>query len=133
MARGIDFIIEVNTGTDASPIWTKVAGQRGGKLTRGTDDLDLTSKDGSGWEDSDYGNLSWGIESDGLLTEGDAGYLALENAYMNRQKIKVHMKTAGGSKYEGKVLIQDFPIDAPHDDLVTYEVKLKGCGPLSKL
>lgn len=133
MARGVDFVIKVNTGTVGSPVWTKVAGQRGGKLTRGADELDLTSKDGNGWEDVDYGLLNWGIESDGLLTEGDAGYVALENAFMGKQKIMVHMLTAGGTKYQGTAMITDFPIDAPHDDLVTYEFKLKGAGALSKI
>lgn len=133
MPRGIDYVLEVNTGTDATPVWTKVAGQRGGKLTRGAEDLDISSKDANGWEDSDYGLLSWGIESDGLLTEGDAGYIALENAFMSKTKIKAHIKTASGTKYEGRVMITDFPIDSPHDDLVTWEVKLKGCGALSKI
>ncbi|MED4586672.1 phage major tail protein, TP901-1 family [Brevibacillus choshinensis] len=132
MARGVDFLIFVNTGTEGSPVWTKVAGQRGATLNREAETLDMTSKDNSGWADADYGNLSWGIDGDGLLVENDAGYLALENAFMSKQPVKVRLQTAASNKYEGSAIITSFPIEAPYDDNAAYNVTLTGKGALTK-
>ncbi|MCP8970572.1 phage major tail protein, TP901-1 family [Ectobacillus ponti] len=133
MARGLDFIIKVNTGTIASPTWTTVAAQRGGTLKRDADTLDLTTKDSAGWQELDYGLRSWGIEADGLLVENDAGYLALENAYMTRTKVQVFAQTAAGSKYQGMAVLKSFPIEMPYDDSATYKVTFEGSGALQKI
>jgi TP901-1 family phage major tail protein len=133
MAKGIDFIINVNTGTEGIPVWTKVAGQRGGSLSRGADTFDSTSKDSDGWLQNEVGFKNWELSSEGLLVETDAGYTALEDAFMNDEKVKVQMVTAGGNKYEGFAIITDFPVDAPYDDLATYSITLLGDGALSKV
>lgn len=133
MARGVDFLIYVNTGTEGSPVWTLVAGQRGGTLNREAETLDMTSKDNFGWTDADYGNLSWSIEGDGLLVENDAGYLHLENAFMNKSVVMVRFETAAGNKYEGDAIITSFPIEAPYDDNATYSITLTGKGALTKV
>lgn len=128
MARGVDFLIFVNTGTIVTPVYTKVAGQRGGTFTREADTLDMTSKDNFGWSDADYGVLSWSIEGDGLLEEADAGYLKLENAFMAKEVVKVRWQTAGGTTWTGDAIITSFPVEAPYDDSATYSVTLTGKG-----
>jgi TP901-1 family phage major tail protein len=104
MARGVNFLLYVNTGSDATPVWTKVAGQKGGTLNRGYDTLDVTSKDNIGWQDEEYGNANWSIEADGLLVEDDAGFLALEDAFEQAKYVKVRFQTQAGNKYEGSRL-----------------------------
>ena len=73
MARGVNFLIYVEDKTTPDT-FIKVAGQRGGTLTREYDTLDVTSKDNFGWSDEEYGVASWSIEADGLLVENDAGF-----------------------------------------------------------
>lgn len=128
MAKGISFILEANTGTEAVPVWTKVAGQRGGTLNRSKETIDNTSKDTDGWVEKDYGLGEWGIDADGLLVESDAGYRALEDAFMNNTILQVRWVTGAGHKYTGKVLITDFPQEGPYDGEATYSVTLEGTG-----
>ena len=132
MARGVNFLLYVNTGTDATPVWTKVAGQKGGTLNRGYDTIDITSKDNSGWQDEEYGNANWSIEADGLLVEDDAGFLALEAAFEGADYVKVRFQTQAGNKYEGSAIISDFNVEAPYDDQATYSLTLNGKGAYTK-
>jgi len=133
MAKGVDFIINVNTGTVDLPVWTKVAGQRGASLSRGAETLDSTSKDSNGWQRNEVGTKNWELSSEGLLVESDTGYGALEDAFMNDEKVKVQMVTAAGNKYEGFAIITDFPVEAPYDDLATYSITLLGDDALEKV
>lgn len=103
-----------------------------GTFNRSADTLDLTSKDNAGWQDEDYGIQSWSIEGDGVLVEDDAGYLALEDAFMNRKSVKVRFETEKGAQYEGDAIITDFPVEAPYDDLATYSITLNGKGEPTK-
>lgn len=132
MARGVNFLLYINTGTAQTPVYTKVAGQRGGTFNRSSDTLDLTSKDNAGWQDEDYGTASWSIEADGLLVESDAGYAALENAFDDKTYVLVRWETAAGNKYEGQAIITDFSTEAPYDDSATYSITLNGKGQYTK-
>ena len=133
MARGVNFLIFINTSTDGSTEnYVKVAGQRGGTFNRSADTLDITSKDNFGWQDEDYGVMSWSIEGDGLLVEDDAGYKALEDAFMAREFVKVRWETAAKTQYEGQAVITDFPVEAPYDDSATYSITLNGKGEPTK-
>lgn len=128
MARGVDFLIMVNTGTAETPTYTNVGGQRGGTINFETDTIDLTSKDNYGWSFEDYGIASWNIEGDGIFSESDATHDAIIDAFMNKEAIKVRYKYPSGQAYEGTCIITEFPIEAPYDDVATYSVTLQGQG-----
>ena len=130
--KGLDILISVNTGTAETPTWTVVAGQRGAELSRSADTFDSTSKDSEGWKDNEAGLKEWSIETDGLLIEDDEGYQALEEAFMNSEKVKVQFASKTGAKYSGMAVVTSFPISAPYDDLVTYTCSLTGAGKLTK-
>ncbi|MEB6213526.1 phage major tail protein, TP901-1 family [Enterococcus casseliflavus] len=131
--KGIDFLVKVNTGTTELPNYVSVAGQRGASLSRDAETMDSTSKDSQGWNENLSGFKSWSIDSDGLLVEDDAGYLALEDAYMEGEPVIISLTTASGNKYEGKAIVTSLPLDAPYDDLATYEVTFTGTGALAKV
>lgn len=133
MGKAIDFLIFVNTGTDASPVWSKVAGQRSGTLNRSYETIDVTTKDSDGFIEEDYGWGTWGIDGDGVLFETDAGFIALEDAFDNAEKVIVRFQTGAGNKYEGPMIITDFPIEAPYDDTATYSLTLNGVGKPTKV
>lgn len=130
--KGIDFVINVNTGTDAAPVWTKVGGQRGASLSRSSDTFDATNKDSLGWKEFEAGFKEWSIEADGLVLTTDIGYVALETAYTSGAKVKVQIIDANGADYTGSAIVTDLPIDMPYDDLVTYSCTLQGTGALTK-
>jgi TP901-1 family phage major tail protein len=130
--KGINFLVMVNTGTDTTPVYTKVAGQRGATLNRSAETLETTSKDSDGFKEFETSFKEWSIEADGLLVDGDAGFEALEDSFMNGTKLKAQLQTSSGDKYEGMVIITDLPIEAPYDDMATYSVTLQGTGFLTK-
>lgn len=130
--KGINFLVMVNTGTAEAPVYTKVAGQRGASLSRDAETMDTTSKDTDGWNESIAGFKSWSIEADGLFTENDEGYLALETAYMNGDTVLINLTTPSGGKYEGNAIITSFPLEASYDDVATYELSFTGTGELTK-
>lgn len=119
------YIKDAETGQD-------LGGQRGATLNRSAETLDATSKDGAGWQENVQGLKSWGIDADGLLVESDAAYGILEEAFLNSEKVVAYIELPSGNRYEGDCIITDFPIEAPHDDLVTYSVSLTGTGALAK-
>lgn len=130
--KGIDFVINVNTGTDALSVWTKVGGQRGASLSRSADTFEATTKDSLGWKEFEAGFKEWSIEADGLVLTSDVAYTALETAYTTGAKVKVQIEDGSGSDYAGFAIVTDLPIDMPYDDLVTYSCTLQGTGALEK-
>lgn len=133
MAKGLDFLVLINTGTSAAPSFKPIAAQRGATLNRSAETLDVTSKDSEGWKENLAGLKEWSIDADGLLVESDKGFKALEDAYMNSEKIKIQLQTASGNKYEGDAIIVDAPIEAPYDDVATYSFSFTGAGKLTKI
>lgn len=132
-SKGLDFLVLVNTGTSIAPSLKPIAAQRGATLNRSAETLDVTSKDSEGWKENLAGLKEWSIDADGLLIESDAGFKALEDAFMDSEKIKIQLQTASGNKYEGDAIITDFPIEAPYDDVATYSLSFTGAGKLAKI
>lgn len=123
---GVDFLIYVNTGTIASPTWVLVAGQRNGRLSRRTDEANLTSKDSKGWHRGKPSLLHWSIDFDGLIVEGDAGQDKLDEVWRNRQQVQVRMVTEAGTKHTGLATITDLSEAAPYDAEATMSGTLTG-------
>lgn len=130
--NGVNFKIYVNTGEEATPNFVSVGGQRGGKLNRSGDTVDVTTKDDNGWKASRVGLLEWSIDGDGIFISDDEGYALLETAFLEKEPVLVKMAVASGLKYEGLAVVTDFPLDMPYDNEVTYSVKLQGMGALTK-
>lgn len=128
---GCDYVIYVNTGTIAVPVWTKVAGQRGGSLKRSTAEADLTTKDSNNWHEGAPTIRSWSLDGDGLIIENDTGYGALKTAWANNEKVQVKLETPDGNTEIGMATITDFSGDFPYDAESTYTVSLVGSGSLT--
>lgn len=130
--KGIDIVVQVNTGTDSSPSWTTIGGQQGGSLNLETDDIDVTDKDGSGWTERLAGIRDWSIDFDGLHSDTDSGLQELFDEYMNHNQVNVRFQMANGDVYEGDANISDLTVDAPHDDAATASGTLNAAGKLQK-
>lgn len=124
--KGIDFLIGV---TDNGK--TKIlGGQRGCTLNRSSDTIDVTTKDSEGWQENLSGLKNWGIDTDGMIIQGDEAYDYLEECFMESKELDVYLTTPVGKKYTGKAVITDFPLEAPYDDAATYSVSFTGTGKL---
>ncbi|SFG10667.1 phage major tail protein, TP901-1 family [Sporolactobacillus nakayamae] len=112
---------------------TILAGQRNATLNRSTDTIETTAKDSEGgWKENEAAFKEWSIDADGLLVESDAAYDTLEEKFNNSEKVDVVIIMQNGSKYKGKAVLNDFPIEMPYDDMATYSSSFTGDGPLTK-
>jgi len=142
VTKGIDFIVNVNTGTEASPTWTPVAGQRGASLTLNADTIDITSKDSNNWKEVVAGQKNWSIKFDSLVIMNDTGdgydtsLEALESAYMSGNTVMAQIKTpmTSGSAvtYTGSAVITDLSYDYAQDKEATFSGTLQGTGAIVK-
>ena len=129
---GVAFIIAVNTGTEGSPVYTDIGGQRSASLSLNLGESDVTSKDSANWSESLPTIRDWSVDFDGLLLEADAGYAELEDKFFNRTALQVRLTTAAANTYIGLCNLSSLSQDAPHDGEASISGSLKGTGPLVK-
>lgn len=129
--RGIDFLVDVNEGSEAVPDWQTVAGQRGATLTIDGADIDATDKD-SEWEDNLPGHRSWKLSGDGLYGETVAGLEEIEDRLMAGEQMQVRLMLPSGAKRVGMATVTSFEISPPHDGVATASYEFKGAGALEK-
>lgn len=130
-STGVDALLKVNTGTDASPVWTAVGAQRNATLKVNNKPVDITSKDGNGWEANISGLSSWGVDCDGLYIDGDAAQQLLETAILTQAYITIELLMPSGKMYAGEGAITSWEVDAPHDKELGYKLSIQGNGALT--
>lgn len=130
--KGIDFVVQKNTGSEETPNWETIAGQRGATLTINNAEIDATTKDGSGWEEKLVGLKSWSLDFDGLYSEDDDVLQELETDVLAGNKVHVRLKTPGDNTFHGDCIITDFSIEAPHDGEATASGSLAGAEALTE-
>lgn len=124
--RGLNVLVSIGS--------QKVGGQRGATLNRGSETLDVSNKaTEGGWKEFIQGAKEWSIDCDGILIAEDAGFTALETAYLAGNLVDIKIGDEAGWGYQGQAIITDFPIEAPYDDALTYSVTFQGTGALSKV
>lgn len=136
---GVDFLLMVNTGTEETPQFKTLGGQRGASFKFQADEIDASSKNSAGWKTTIPGLRSWGIEADALILSDDDGdetdeaYDKLQECFLNRSKVHVQYARKDGVKWQGYATITDLSEDAPHDDVATYKLTLSGIGAPTKV
>jgi len=129
--KGTDIYVEVNTGTEQSPVWTKVGGQSEATLTLSAGTIDVTDKDSQGWEEALLGNRSAELEFDAFLIEDDDGYEALKTAFLGGTELDLRLTTPTKT-YRGKFILTELPIESPGDDAATVSFSLKANGAITE-
>lgn len=127
---GVTFLLEVNTGTDAVPVYTAAAGGRNATLNLSVDEIDITSKDSNNWHEGLPSIRSWSIDFDELFVENDNGLVVIQNMYFNNVQLKVRCKTPLLKTFSGKVTLTDFSLEGPYDGEMTVSGTLQGTGAL---
>jgi TP901-1 family phage major tail protein len=125
---GKSLLIYVNTGTDATPVWTKVGAQRGFSLEETADNFETTSKDSGVNREYEYSYNSSTISLNGLYIPSDEGLQALKNAQRNQEKIKAQTWENGAAVEQADALVTTRTIEGPHDNSATYSTELQITG-----
>ena len=124
--RGLEVLISIGG--------TVLGGQRGASLSMSADELDITDKNTVGYKKFLVGLKEWSISCDGLVCNGEEGYEALFNAFINGDIVEVQFKQKNGTfGYKGPMVIASMDFDAQYDDALTYSCELKGAGDLEPI
>lgn len=130
--ESVNFLVKVNTGTEAVPVWTAAGSQKDAKLNRDMSTIDVTNKGSSGWEEVLPNVRSWGIDCNSLYIPDDVAYEALEDAWEARDSVEVQFVENNGDTFKGSAYITSFPKSAPNGDAVSIDVTFKGTGELTR-
>src|SRR5699024_1314228 len=122
---GVDVLISVGEAV--------IGGQRGATLNREVNTIDATHKQVAGWGYSIAGQGSWSIDTDDVLQADDASLDTLEEAFENKEAVKVTWTNPSGKSYTGDALLTSYPIEAQMDDVMTYSMTCKGPGKYEKV
>ena len=131
---GKDLILSIWDSTGENLLAIK--GQQGLTINRSADSIEITSKDTEGdWKSKIAGMKEWSIDTDGLYYVGDTSHTALSIAFENGDPVcvKVVNKKLKKGMFAGFAVITDYPLEAPHDDAVTFSITLEGQGKLVDL
>lgn len=113
-----------------------ISGQQGLTINRSADSIEITSKDTKGgWKSKIAGMKEWSIDNDGIYVNNDQSHKELSQAFNNSEPVCIKVinnKTKTGM-FGGLAVITDYPLEAPHDDSMTYSITLEGMGELVDL
>ena len=131
---GKDILLCVFDSTGANLL--AIAGQQGLTINRSADTIEITSKDTQGgWKSYLAGMKEWSIDNDGLFVLNDESHKILSQAFNSGDPVCI--KVVDGKRkigmFGGLAVVTDYPIEAPHDDAVTYSITLSGMGELIDL
>lgn len=130
---GKEYLLYVATaGTEQSPTWTLVGGQRGGDLNRQADEIDASCKTDGGWKAALAGLRSWNLSLENLYLLSDTGAAFVEEAFLESALILVKFKYADNSYVTGKCYVTECSISTSHTDVATMKCTLSGVGGLTK-
>jgi len=129
--KGAAIFVYINTGTEGSPSWTKVGGQREATFDRGKGTIDTTDKDSGGDAEHLPDERNWSISFGTFLIEDNPGFLALEAAY-NADELKQFQFVTKAYEYMGKATVEALSIVGAKGDSAVASFTLKGSGALSK-
>jgi len=128
--KGVDVYVEVNTGTEAMPVWTKVGGQKEATTTFSLAEIDVTDKDSAGFEENLAGNRVVEIEFDAFLIEDNAGFAEMQKGFWERKDLHLRLKTPTKT-YTGKFRLTEMPLEGPGDDAASVSFSLKSIGTVT--
>jgi hypothetical protein len=127
--------VEVNTGTEGSPTWTRVNGLNKAELTVDGNSVDVTDFDSAGWEDSLTTTRKWTIN-----LEAFRGYTGPDNAKVmdpGQEHLRARGLMVGSAAYTGlRFYRTDLPGANGYSGTATVNFKslggdVKGVEPVS--
>ena len=129
--RGKDIFVEVNTGTNQTPVWTKIGGATDASIDMSGEGIDVTDKDSNGWAESLIGIKSAEISSEHFMLDNDAGYQELEEAYLNDTLLDLRFTVSTSKFFRGMFRVSKLSVKGPLKEAGTVSVTFSLSGPLS--
>lgn len=124
--KGVDFLIKIKKGAQ----YILVGGQQDGSLELGLNTIDVTDKEGNGWEEVIPGIKHWSASLDGVVKLTNEGLKLAQDALFQGNLVDVET-SMGGAKYTGQALVTSLSYEGAHDDAATFSISLKGTGALT--
>jgi hypothetical protein len=78
-----------NTATHSSPTWSELTNVRDCKLTLSADEVDVTTRAGLGYKQTEPGLIDANVEFGMVWDTTDAGFTAIQTAFLARSIIEV--------------------------------------------
>lgn len=130
---GKNIIISIWNSDDSKLLAIK--GQKGLKINRKADSIDITTKDTDDWKAKMAGMKEWGLDTDGIYVLDDESHRELSAAFENSSPVlvKITNKKTQSDMFGGLASITDYSFEAPYDDAMTYSLSLEGMGALVDL
>ena len=129
--KGIDVYLKVNTGTEGSPVWTKVGGQKDASFDRGQSTIDVTDKDSEGNEEHLTGIKNWSLSFDAFLIEDNEYWLDIEDSFDAQTQLLYQIITPAHT-YTGTATVESLSMSGPLADAGVVSFTLKGTAALTK-
>tara|TARA_Y100001963_G_C6665460_1_gene392506 strand:- start:330 stop:752 length:423 start_codon:yes stop_codon:yes gene_type:complete len=130
--NGTDFILQIDSGAGYLTLGTSTSCS----VSMSLETRDTSSKSSDGWAESLYGQRSWTMDVEALLTFNVANVMHLFDVYKNRTVCTVKFIQAstvtGDAFYSGTALLTSLSADAPMEDSMTYSASLQGSGVLTQ-
>lgn len=130
--QGKDVLAYLNFGTGATealPQWALFGGQTTADLSMSADEIDANSKDSGGWGESYAGIRSTELSLECIATKADEAYAALKDAFIKSEVVDIcRYCTTDSTAERNWYSITEISDTTPHDDMVTFSIKLKGIG-----
>ena len=108
-----------------------IAEARDVELTHGYDEIDASTRSSGARKQWIMGMSEWQVTADQLYVFDDEGRQALESAHFNRQLVTVRVRDKDGNGYEGCGWVREFTFGQPLNDVVTFNVVIRGHDALS--
>jgi predicted secreted protein len=131
--KGLDVYLKVNTGTHASPVWTKIGGQSDATINFNRGKIEVTDKDSQGWEESLPGNRNLSVDCDCFLIEDDAGILEIFGGWVDApDSVMLEAQVITKAKtYTGAYVFGKGGIKASEKDAAKFSFSLESSGVIT--
>ena len=127
---GKNFIVSVNTGTEASPTWTAIAAQQSAKLNRKQATVDVTTKDSDNKREFIPSISEWSVDCNGLLILTDTGYQQLEKQFEDQASVSIQITRSDNATYTGLAIMTKLDESYPFDKEAAVDVSFQGTSEL---
>ena len=103
------------------------------ELSMSATEIDVTTRDASGWKKHIQGLKEWGATIDQLWVPSNDALEALRDAFMDGSELSASFEDDSSEGFSGTVIVTGLTFGQPLDDGVTLNVTVKGTGALSPL
>ena len=101
------------------------------RLTGTHRDIDATSNDSSGWDESILGQRGWGMTFEAIYASSEADQKVVRQMFStsNLKYWRIQPSTAKTAKWVGRGFLNNFTVGGPTADVVIFGGEIKGTGP----